>query len=84
MLYLHCTNCCIAPIYRYLETGNNQKKGRMGQMKNPLRILSLKYTRWQKYQRALNELELMSDRDLADLGFSRYDIKRIARDAAGY
>ena len=53
-------------------------------MKNPLRILSLKYARWQKYQRALNELELMSDRDLADLGVSRYDIKRIARDAAGY
>ncbi len=53
-------------------------------LKNPLRILSLKYTRWQKYQRTLSELELMSDRDLADLGFSRYDIKRIARDAAGY
>lgn len=53
-------------------------------MRNPIRVLSLKYVRWQKYQRTLNELELMTERELNDLGFTRYDIKRIAREAAGY
>jgi uncharacterized protein YjiS (DUF1127 family) len=53
-------------------------------MKNPIKLLSARYARWQTYHRTLNELQLMSDRDLRDLGFSRHDIARIARDAAGY
>lgn len=35
------------------------------------------------YRRTYNELSGLSDRDLADLGISRYDISRIASDAAG-
>ncbi len=53
-------------------------------MKNPLRTFSVRYRRWQKYQRTLSELEMMSDRDLRDLGFFRHDLKQIARDSAGY
>jgi uncharacterized protein YjiS (DUF1127 family) len=45
--------------------------------------LSQRYRRWQRYRRTLGELELMTDRDLADLGISRYDIRRIAQQAAG-
>jgi uncharacterized protein YjiS (DUF1127 family) len=46
--------------------------------------LSQRYRRWQRYRRTLGELELMTDRDLADLGISRHDIRRIALQAAGY
>jgi uncharacterized protein YjiS (DUF1127 family) len=53
-------------------------------MKNPLRAFAHRYRRWQVYQRTLSELEMMSDRDLRDLGFSRHDLQRIARESAGY
>lgn len=33
------------------------------------------------YMRTLGELEALTERDLQDLGISRYDIKRIARDS---
>jgi len=35
------------------------------------------------FERTLRELSAFSDRDLADLGMSRFDIRRIAREAAG-
>lgn len=34
------------------------------------------------YRRTLEELNVLSDRELADLGFSRCDLPRIARDSA--
>ena len=34
------------------------------------------------YQQTLNELNALSDRDLADLGLSRLQIRSIAREAA--
>lgn len=39
---------------------------------------------WREYRRTLNELEGLSDRDLHDLALSRSDLKRVAREAAGY
>ena len=33
---------------------------------------------WRDYQSTLHELEKLSDRELDDLGISRYDIDRIA------
>ncbi len=32
---------------------------------------------WLERQRVMNEMSRLSDRDLADLGISRYDIKRV-------
>jgi len=53
-------------------------------MKSILGDLSQRYRRWLRYRRTLSELEMMTDRDLSDLGVSRHDIRRIARQAAGY
>lgn len=39
--------------------------------------------RRQAYRRTLAELQACSDRDLADLGFHRSELPRIAREAAG-
>lgn len=46
-----------------------------------LRNLRNRYIRWQKYSRTYSELQNLTDRDLADLGISRGDISRIAREA---
>ena len=35
-----------------------------------------------RYQRALNELSQMSDRELSELGFRRCDVVRVARETA--
>jgi len=43
--------------------------------------LRSRYVRWKKYSRTFSELQNLSDRDLADLGISRGDIPRIAREA---
>ena len=40
-----------------------------------------RYNRWQRYNRTVTELESLSNRDLADLGISRVDIPRLAREA---
>lgn len=44
--------------------------------------LKSRYARWQRYNRTVTELEALSNRDLADLGISRSDIYRLAREAA--
>ncbi len=44
--------------------------------------LKTRYTTWKKYSRTVAELEALSTRDLADLGLSRADITRVAREAA--
>jgi len=43
--------------------------------------LSRGYKRWRKFNRTIAELEGLSDRDLADLGIARCDIRRLARQA---
>jgi uncharacterized protein YjiS (DUF1127 family) len=40
-----------------------------------------RYSRWQRYNRTVKELNGLSNRDLADLGLNRFDIERIAREA---
>jgi uncharacterized protein YjiS (DUF1127 family) len=44
--------------------------------------LKTRYTSWKKYSRTVAELEALSNRDLSDLGLSRSDITRVAREAA--
>ena len=38
-----------------------------------------KFNGWREYRRTVNELSLLSNRELADLGIARGDIRRIAR-----
>ena len=40
-----------------------------------------RYDRWQRYQRTLHELESLSNRELADIGISRFDIPLLARES---
>lgn len=44
--------------------------------------LKSRYSSWKRYSRTLQELDSLSNRDLADLGISRADIPRLAREAA--
>ncbi len=44
--------------------------------------LKSRYAVWKRYSRAVAELEAMSSRDLSDLGISRADIPRLARETA--
>jgi len=37
---------------------------------------------WQRYNKSLNELNRLGDRELADIGLSRSDIPRVAWGAA--
>ncbi len=45
-------------------------------------VLKSRYVSWQRYSRTLHELEKLSNRELADLGISRSDIPRLAREAS--
>jgi uncharacterized protein YjiS (DUF1127 family) len=45
-------------------------------------VLKSRYASWQRYSRTLQELERLNNRELADLGISRSDIPRLAREAA--
>lgn len=38
--------------------------------------------RWNKYRDTVNELQQMSDRELADIGITRWQIKDVATKAA--
>lgn len=46
--------------------------------------ISQKVRQLLRYNRTVNELSMLSDRDLQDLGVNRYDIERIARDSATF
>ena len=44
--------------------------------------LSERFARYRTYRQTLSELASLTDRDLADLGLHRADIRSVARDAA--
>lgn len=44
-------------------------------------VLKSRYATWKRYSRTVAELESLSNRDLADLGISRHDIPRLAKEA---
>ena len=46
-------------------------------------FLNTRIQRWNRYSKTVNELSALSNRDLADLGIARTDIRRIAKEAAG-
>lgn len=45
-------------------------------------VLKSRYNSWKRYSRTVAELESLSNRDLTDLGISRADIPRLAREAS--
>ena len=45
-------------------------------------VLKSRYSTWKRYARTVQELESLTNRELADLGISRVDIPRLAREAA--
>ena len=44
-------------------------------------VLKSRYAVWKRYSRTVSELESLNSRELADLGISRSDIPRLAREA---
>ncbi len=44
-------------------------------------VLKSRISNWQRYSRTVSELNALSTRELSDLGISRADIQRIAREA---
>lgn len=44
--------------------------------------LTVRWARYQKYRSTVEELEMLSDRDLADLGMHRVGIRDVAREHA--
>jgi uncharacterized protein YjiS (DUF1127 family) len=54
--------------------------------KEPMMATNLmsSYKTWLKYRETRSELSRLDNRELADLGISRHDIKSIAKQAAGY
>jgi uncharacterized protein YjiS (DUF1127 family) len=47
-----------------------------------LSVLTRRYRKWRRYDQGLSELARLTDRELADIGISRGDIHRIARENA--
>ena len=44
-------------------------------------FINTRIKRWNRYTQTVNELNALSNRDLADLGIARGDIQRIAKEA---
>jgi uncharacterized protein YjiS (DUF1127 family) len=49
-----------------------------------IKSITEKVTAWRRYRAAVRELEQLSDRELHDLGITRYDIENVARQSAGF
>lgn len=47
-----------------------------------LHDLRSRFARWRRERRTIEELNMLSDRDLADLGIGRSDIRSLAREAS--
>jgi uncharacterized protein YjiS (DUF1127 family) len=44
-------------------------------------VLKSRISTWKRYNRTVAELSALSNRELSDLGISRADISRVAREA---
>ena len=45
-------------------------------------MILAKLASWRRYRQTVRELEALNDRELADLGFGRRDIRAVARQAS--
>jgi uncharacterized protein YjiS (DUF1127 family) len=48
-----------------------------------LKTISAKLNAWRRYRASLRELYSLTDRELGDLGISRWEIDDVARRSAG-
>jgi uncharacterized protein YjiS (DUF1127 family) len=74
----HCSFCCIAPRL-VAQTATVTMSIQRGM--TMFEVLKSRYAVWKRYSRTVSELEMLSTRELADLGISRCDIPRLAREA---
>lgn len=51
-------------------------------MSRNLNTLIQRYRRWRRYRDTVRELQVLSARELTDLGIHRADISRLAREAS--
>jgi len=49
-----------------------------------LKSLGEKIQSWRRYRQSVRELSQLSDRELADLGISRYEIETIAKKSVSF
>jgi uncharacterized protein YjiS (DUF1127 family) len=78
MQFLQYTFCCAAPKFCFVKATHLSVNPRGMTM---FEFVKTRYTRWQRFSRTKSELESLSNRELADLGISRTDIHRLAREA---
>ncbi len=55
---------------------------RTGRLATTINEISARWSAYRVYRRTLDELRSLSDRDLNDLGLSRFNIREVAREAA--
>ena len=48
-----------------------------------VKLIAEKVNAWRRYRVSVRELSRLTDRELQDLGLSRYDIDAVARQSAG-
>ncbi|WP_099827591.1 DUF1127 domain-containing protein [Oceaniglobus indicus] len=66
----------------YTATHQTATRGNTGRFAATMNSLRVRLAQYRVYRRTLNELERLSDRDLADLGISRSMITTVSADAA--
>ena len=76
---MHFSFCCSAPKFRLVKSNQPNVNPRGMTM---FEVLKSRYAVWKRYSRTVSELESLSSRELSDLGISRVDIPRLAREAA--
>jgi uncharacterized protein YjiS (DUF1127 family) len=49
-----------------------------------VKIIAEKVSAWRRYRISVRELSRLTDRELNELGLSRFDIEAVARQTAGF
>ena len=86
MQKLHYSFCCIAHIFRMLkkqrETPGQARSALKRKENTMFEVLKTRISTWRRYNRTVSELNALTNRELADLGIMRTDIRSVAREAA--
>jgi uncharacterized protein YjiS (DUF1127 family) len=86
LLVMHFTLSCSATlsvfiarnIPIFLSIDDRPRAGNYGKKDTMFSALIRFIQEWKRYNRSLNELSRLGDRELADIGISRSDIPRVA------
>jgi uncharacterized protein YjiS (DUF1127 family) len=77
-----CFGCFAAQHTRLCSADVDTDFGRTGKVHTMFLAIVRFVQSWKDYNSTLRELNLLSDRELADVGISRSDIPRVAWDSA--